>query len=124
MPNGTLRQTLHHYESIALIDELIIASYLNEDSKNELDSKYPHGCLDNYEKNKWEYWKTYIQDKENTIWEVTLNIANSTNGEKILYDIYPIKKVEGSVTSDTTTTNDSVSQKKGIVNTDSKKSLQ
>ena len=48
---------------------------------------------------------TYIQDKENTVWKATLNIANSANGEKILYDIVPIKKVEGSVTSTTSTNN-------------------
>ena len=53
---------------------------------------------------------TYIQDKENTVWKATLNIANSANGEKILYDIVPIKKVEGSVTSDTTATNNGIRQ--------------
>ena len=34
-------------------------------------------------KNDWEYWTTYIQDKNNTIWEATLNIANTSNGKKI-----------------------------------------
>ena len=44
--------------------------------------------------------------KNKTVWEATLNIANTTNGEKILYDIDPIKTVEDAVKSaDTSTTN-------------------
>lgn len=41
------------------------------------------------------YRKTYIQDKNNTVWEATLNIAESKNGEKILYDIVSIKENTG-----------------------------
>ena len=89
-------------ESIALIDELILTSTLN----TKEPSRYSHDWLDNYGKNDWEYWITYIIDKNNTIWEATLNIATNTNGEKILYDIVPIKMVEQSVTSDTSTTID------------------
>ena len=51
-------------------------------------------------KNNWEYWTTYLEDKENTIWKAILNIANSSNGRKILYDIDPIKEVGRSVESD------------------------
>lgn len=93
-------------EAITLIDELIISANIT----NTEPSRYSHGWLDDNGKNDWDYWTTYIQDKNNTIWEAILNIANSSNGEKILYDIFPIKKVGQSVTSDTSTTNDSVPQ--------------
>lgn len=55
-------------------------------------------------KNDWQYWTTYIQDKNNTVWEATLNVAESANGVKYLYDIDPIEKVGQSVKSDTSTT--------------------
>ena len=55
-------------------------------------------------KNDWQYWTTYIQDKNNTVWKATLNVAESANGVKYLYDISPIKKVGQSVKSDTSTT--------------------
>ena len=55
-------------------------------------------------KNDWQYWTTYIQDKNNTDWEATLNVTESANGVKYLYDINPIKKVGQSVKSDTSTT--------------------
>jgi hypothetical protein len=84
-------------EAIALVDELIVTSEFDGSKA----AQYPHGWLDNNGKNNWEYWKTYIQDKNNTIWEATLNVANTADGEKILYDISPIKKVGRSVKSDT-----------------------
>ena len=55
-------------------------------------------------KNDWQYWTTYIQDKNNTVWKATLNVAESVNGVKYLYDIDPIEKVGQSVKSDTSTT--------------------
>ena len=55
-------------------------------------------------KNDWQYWTTYIQDKNNTVWEATLNVAESANGVKYLYDIDPIKKVGQPVKSGTSTT--------------------
>ena len=61
-------------------------------------------------KNDWQYWTTYIQDKNNTVWKATLNVAESANGVKYLYDINPIKKVGQSVKSDTSTTGDIVAQ--------------
>ena len=100
-------------ESIALIDELLLTSAYDSHKA----ASYPHGWLDNYGKNDWEYWITYLQDKENTIWEATLNVATSANGEKILYDINPIKKVERSVKSDTIPTNSIISQTDDFVNT-------
>ena len=93
-------------EAIALVDELIVTS----EYKGSKPPKYPHGWVDNNGQNNWEYWKTYIQDKNNTIWEATLNVANSANGEKILYDISPIKKVGRSVKSDTLPTDNNVAQ--------------
>ena len=75
-------------ESIVLIDELISTA----EAKGSLPPKYPHGWVDNGGKNPWEYWKTHVLDKNNTIWEVTLNVANSADGRKLLYDIGPIKK--------------------------------
>lgn len=92
-------------EAIALIDELIVTSKY-ADSKAPL---YPHGWLDNNGKNDWEYWTTYIQDKNKTIWEATLNVATTADGEKILYDISPIKKAGRSVKSDTVPTDSSIS---------------
>ena len=93
-------------ESIALIDELILTAKYD----SSLPSLYSHDWVDNYGNNDWEYWTTYVQDKQNTIWEARLNIATTTNGEKILYDINPIKMVEQSVKSDTSTTNPIISQ--------------
>ena len=87
-------------ESVVLADELIATSQYNRPRK----AKYPHGWLDNNGKNDWQYWTTYIQDKNNTVWEATLNVAESANGVKYLYDINPIKKVGQSVKSDTSTT--------------------
>ena len=87
-------------ESVVLADELIATSRYERPRK----AKYPHGWLDNNGKNDWQYWTTYIQDKNNTVWEATLNVAESANGVKYLYDIDPIEKVGQSVKSDTSTT--------------------
>lgn len=93
-------------EAIVLVDELVITSKY-DNSKTPL---YPHDWLDDNGKNDWEYWITYIQDKNNTVWEATLNIANTSNGEKILYDIYPINIAGQSVKSDTSAANNIISQ--------------
>lgn len=87
-------------ESVVLADELIATSQYNRPRK----AKYPHGWLDNNGKNDWQYWTTYIQDKNNTVWKATLNVAESANGVKYLYDIDPIKKVGQPVKSGTSTT--------------------
>ena len=92
--------------AIVLIDELVTVS-THDNSK---PASHPHGWIDNYGKNNWEYWKVYLQEKNNSVWEATLNIANTANGEKVLYDIVPIKMVEGTVTSVATTTEDSIAQ--------------
>lgn len=84
-------------EAVVLIDELIETANFDK-SKAPL---YSHDWLDNNGKNSWDYWTTFVQDRNGTIWEATLNIANTANNEKILYDINPIKKVGQSVKSDT-----------------------
>jgi hypothetical protein len=87
-------------ESVVLADELLATSRYKDREK----AKYPHDWLDNNGKNDWQYWTTYIQDKNNTVWKATLNVAESANGVKYLYDIDPIEKVGQSVKSDTSTT--------------------
>ena len=87
-------------ESVVLADELIATSRYERPRK----AKYPHDWLDNNGKNDWQYWTTYIQDKNNTVWKATLNVAESANGVKYLYDIDPIEKVGQPVKSGTSTT--------------------
>ena len=99
-------------EAIALIDKLVLASNYN----GKEPARHPHDWVDNNGANDWDVWTTYIKDKKNTVWEATLRIANSANGEKILYDIFPIKKVEGVQTMDIATTEDSVPQNGNGVN--------
>ena len=72
-------------ESVVLADELIATSQYKRPRK----AKYPHGWLDNNGKNDWQYWTTYIQDKNNTVWEATLNVAESgtsTTGDIVAQD--------------------------------------
>ena len=117
-------------EAIALVDELILTA----SQKPPEPAHHKHDWLDNQGKNDWDVWKTYIQDKENTVWEATLQIANSVNGEKILYEIHPIKMVEGATKNSTTPTtstdksqnlsvsNESISQKSQNSNSSGKNS--
>ena len=86
-------------EAILLVDELLASAKYVRSSK----SKYSHGWLDDNGQNDWEYWSVFIQEKNKTVWEAILNIATTTNGEKYLYNIHPIKKAERSTMSDTTT---------------------
>lgn len=98
-------------EAIALVDELILSSTYG----GKEPATHPHDWVDNNGQNDWDIWSTYIQDKQGTVWEAKLRIANSANGEKILYDIYPIKMVEGARTLATTTTANNIAQGKPIV---------
>lgn len=93
-------------ESVVLADELIATSRYEGRKK----AGYPHDWLDNNGKNDWQYWTTYIQDKNNTVWEATLNVTESANGVKYLYDIDPIEKVGQPVKSGTSTTGDIIAQ--------------
>lgn len=58
----------------------------------------------------------HIQEKNNSVWEATLNVTNSANGEKILYDIFPIKKKESGASVK------SVASTNNIIRTNSEKS--
>lgn len=87
-------------EAVVLIDELIATARYDKPRK----SNKAHDWLDNNGKNDWDYWNVYIQDKNKSVWEATLNIANTANGEKILYDIDPIEMVEQAIKSATSTT--------------------
>lgn len=102
-------------EAVALIDELVTTSQ----QSGKAPAKHPHGWLDDNGKNDWEAWTTYLKDKNNTIWEATLHVATTANGDKYLYDISPIKMVEQSGNSDTSTTTDMVPQSDPAVNTNS-----
>lgn len=93
-------------ETVVLADEVIRTSQYKESKP----ASYPHGWLDNNGKNAWDKRITYLQDKNNTVWEATLNVAESANGVKYLYDIDPIKKVGQPVKSGTSTTGDIVAQ--------------
>lgn len=99
-------------QAMSLIDETIQLSKYD----NQSPPKYPHGWLDNKGKTKWEYYTVIVQEKNKTIWSATLNVTTTANGNKILYDIMPIKKVEPGVKSPATTIN-SISQSQNDVNT-------
>lgn len=99
-------------DAIILINEMIETAEFSE-SKPSL---YSHGWLDNNGKNNWEYYKVHIQEKNNSVWEATLNVTNSANGEKILYDIFPIKKKESGASVK------SVASTNNIIRTNSEKS--
>lgn len=77
-------------EAVALVDELVTTSSFRKKEK----ARHPHGWLDNDGKNRWERWTTYLQDKNNTVWEASLRIATAADGTKYLYDIDPINEIE------------------------------
>ena len=93
-------------EAVVLIDELITTSKFQGTNQ----AKHAHGWLDNNGQNDWDVWTTYLQDKNGTIWEARLHIANAANGEKIIYDVDPTKKVGQSGNSDTSLLNKNLSQ--------------
>ncbi len=96
------------------MDEVIGSSKFS----NSENARYPHGWIDNYGKNDWEYRTLFVQEKNQAVWEVVLNVTTTASGQKILYDINGItmKKAGQSVKSDTSTANDSVSHKNSSVN--------
>ena len=79
---------------------------------------HAHDWLDNDGKNAWEVWKVFIQEKNNSVWEATLKVANTVDGEKVLYEIHPIEMVEAARKPDTSTTNDKVAQPDIVVKTE------
>lgn len=100
-------------EAVVLSDEIIKASKFKE----SIPSKYSHGWLDNNGQSNWERRTVFVQEKNNSVWEATLHIANAQNGEKVLYDIDPIKKVESPIKLGATSTTDSIRQGEENVNT-------
>ena len=92
-------------EAVVLADELISTAEFN----GRTPAKHKHDWLDDNGKNDWDIWEVYIQEKNKAVWKATLNVANTQNGEKILYDIGPIKMVEQAGESATSTTNYSIS---------------
>ncbi len=87
-------------QAVSLADEIVhTAKY----DKSE-PGKKRHDWLDENGANLWDIWKVILQDKDNSVWEANLNIANSKDGRKILYDISQIKMVERPGQSGTTTT--------------------
>ena len=98
-------------EAVVHIDELIQSA---NHEKNE-PSKYTHDWLDNQGKNNWDKWNVYLQDKGNAIYEATLNVTTTVDGEKILYDIDPIKKVgQAGKTATSTTENNNTMQNSNV----------
>ena len=108
-------------EAVDLIDELVLTSTT---SGTKDPAKHPHDWIDNNGKNDWEKWTANIVDKNNTVWEAELNIATSANGEKLLYDIDPIKKVGQAGTSATSSPISTLPQTKPVVNSQSGNSSQ
>lgn len=107
-------------EAIVLVDELITTA--KQDSTEP--AHHSHDWLDNNGLNDWDVWKTYIQDKEKNVWEASLQIANASNGDKVLYEVHPIKKVEGAKKISTTSTDNSVSHNAPVVNTQSMQGIE
>lgn len=99
-------------ETVVLADELILSSA----HEKYTPAHYPHGWLDNKGQNEWERRTVFVQEKNNSVWKATLHIANTQNGEKILYDIDPIKKVESPRKLGATSTTDSIRQGEEKVN--------
>lgn len=121
--NASVLKELYHknidksikQEAVVLADELVESAKYRESEK----AKYSHDWLDNNGKNNWDYWDVYIQDKNKTVYVATLNVANTQNGSKILYDIDPIKKARGPMKSGPTIANINISQNDTDVNTHS-----
>lgn len=99
-------------EALILADELIAVSRFEGQEK----AVHAHDWLDNDGKNPWDVWKVFIQEKNNSVWEATLKVANTVDGEKVLYEIYPIEMVEAARKPGTSTTNNKVAQPAPKVN--------
>lgn len=122
--NGRLRSVIEELYQKNIYKEIkqesvVLANELIESSKYDATktSEYSHDWVDNYGQNDWEYRTVFLQQRDGSVWEATLNIANAADGRKILYDIDPIiKKEAGPVKSGQPTSIDSVSQKRHSVN--------
>ncbi|MBQ9531192.1 MAG: hypothetical protein IJR70_03870 [Eubacterium sp.] len=83
-------------------EQLAVAHAIGLISVSEKENRYSsdntHQWLD---ENGWEHRNVYIQDnKSKEIYSAELNIANTKDGRKILYDVNKVKKVDdGAVAS-------------------------
>lgn len=100
-------------EAVVLADELVGASRYD----GVEPAHHSHDWLDNNGQNDWDCRTVFVQDKNNAVWTATLQIANSADGRKILYDIDPIKMAEGAGKHAPTTANDSIPNSGEHVNT-------
>ncbi len=93
------KQGLHEQLAVAHAIELISVS----EKENHFSYDNKHQWLD---ENGWEYRTVYIQDsKTHEIFSAELNIANTRDGRRILYDINNIKKVDDGVVASAPTNN-------------------
>ncbi len=99
-------------DAIVQADELLSAGQQGQATA----ARHPHDWLDNNGKNSWDKWTVYIQEKNKTVWEAVLHVANSQNGKKFLYNINPIKMVEGAGRTAANTTSVNIPQNKSVVN--------
>lgn len=107
---GELTQAKNETKKLVIVNAVETAEISRySDSSTE----HSHQWLD---ENGWEERTSYVMTKDDTIYPVTLHITKAKNGRNILYDIYPIKMVEGAGTSATTTTTDKVTQTDPNVN--------
>lgn len=110
------RKNINHevkQEAVVLADELVEASRYD----GVEPAHHSHDWLDNNGQNDWDRRTVFVQDKNNAVWTATLQIANSADGRKILYDIDPIKMAEGAGKHAPTTANDSIPNSGEHVNT-------
>lgn len=99
-------------EILALVDEAISTARF----ERKEDSKKSHGWLDNDGKNKWEYWSVIVQDKNNSIYRATLQIANTEDREKLVYEAYPIEELEHGLKRSTSPVKDTITHPTDSVN--------
>lgn len=108
------KKGMHEQLAVAHSIELISVS----EKENRYSNDNSHQWLD---ENGWEHRTIYLQNKVNKkIYSAELNIANTKDGRKILYDINKIKEVDdGAVASKgshiTSTSNNSISKKSNDV---------
>ena len=106
-------------EALILADELIAASHFDGQEK----AVHAHDWLDDDGKNPWDVWKVFLQEKNNSVWEATLKVANTVDGEKVLYEVHPIEMVEAARKPGTSTTDNKVSHPDPIVKSESAEAL-
>lgn len=99
--NGSLKSATDHFrrdgrkkhakqEAVALIDEVFSTARYGTHKA----AKYSHGWIDNDGQNEWNYWYTYLQDKEGNVYRAVLNVSTTDTGEHILYNIAVIQEKE------------------------------